>query len=78
MAGITLAQAESHLAIWLAAEEALATSQSYRISVNGSERQLTRADLSEVAERITYWNGKVNELTAIARGRPRTRYTVIG
>lgn len=76
MAGITLAQAEAKLAVWLAAEEALATSQSYEIEVEGNRRQLTRADLAQVAKRIDYWNGWVNRLTAQATGRGRSRTIV--
>lgn len=77
MAGmITLAQAEAKLTLWMTAEESLATSQSYEIDVDGSRRQLTRANLKEVAERITFWNGKVRDLTRSASGRSRTRYLV--
>lgn len=76
MAGITLAQAEAKLTLWLAAEEALATSQSYEIDVDGNTRRLTRANLREVAERVSYWNGKVRDLTRSAGGRGRMRYLV--
>ncbi len=38
MPAITLADAEAKLALWLAAEESLATSQSYSIDVDGSSR----------------------------------------
>jgi hypothetical protein len=41
MAGITLAQAEAQLALYLAAEEAVLANQSYEIA----GRKLTRADL---------------------------------
>lgn len=74
MAGITLAQAEAKLAVWLAAEEALATSQSYEIEVEGNRRTLTRANLSEVAKRITFWNNKVVALSRSASGSSRVRY----
>lgn len=73
MAGITLAIAEAKLAVWLAAEEALATSQSYEIEVEGNRRQLSRADLAQVAKRIDYWNGWVVRLGGLATGRSRTR-----
>ena len=76
MAGITLAQAEAKLALWLQAEETLATSQSYTISTDGSSRTLTRADLKEVGERVSYWNSKVQQLAAQASGRSRSRYLV--
>ena len=76
MAGITLAQAEAKLAVWLAAEEALATSQSYEIEVEGNRRQLTRADLAEVGKRVTYWNNMVQRLSGIAGGTSRARTIV--
>ena len=78
MAGITLAQAQTKLDAWLTAEAALATSQSYTMSVDGSSRSLTRANLREVRETVKYWDNKVKELTAAARGRNRTRYVVLG
>lgn len=76
MAGITLAQAEAKLALWLAAEETLATSQSYTITTDGSSRTLTRADLVEVGSRVTYWNNMVTSLAAKSAGRSRSRYLV--
>lgn len=77
MAGITLAQAEVALALWLAADAALSTSQSYEIDTGNGRRKLTRADAAEVRNNITFWDGKVNALTAAASGgRRRTRYVV--
>lgn len=76
MAGITLADAEAKLALWMAAEERLAVSQSYSIDVDGSRRELTRADLREVAARISFWDGKVAQLRRRASGRSNTRYIV--
>jgi len=66
MAGITLAQAEAQLAIWLAADTAVATGQSY--SVSG--RALTRADAREIRENIKFWDGQVKRLS---RGGIRMR-----
>jgi len=66
MAGITLAQAEAKLTLWLAAEEAVATGQSYTIA----GRSLTRADAGVIGERVTYWDKKVKSLD---RGGPRVR-----
>lgn len=58
MAGITLAQAEAELALWLAADAAVSSNQSYSISSGGgSGRQLTRADALEIRNNIDYWNG---------------------
>lgn len=76
MAGITLAIAEAKLSLWLAAEEALAVSQSYEIEVEGNRRQLTRSNLSEVSKRIDYWNTWVTRLGGAASGRSRTRTIV--
>lgn len=76
MAGITLAEAEAQLALWIAASSALATSQSYTITSGDSSRSVTRADLSKVQEQIKYWDAWVKRLTP--RTRKRTRYAVIG
>lgn len=45
---------------WLAAEEAIATGQSYQIGT----RMLTRADLKQVREEMEYWAGKLAEAEA--------------
>ena len=59
MAGITLAQAETRLAEYMAAEEAvLERGQSY--SIHG--RSLTRAELAEIREGISYWQTMVDRL----------------
>jgi len=60
MAGITLAQAEAQLALWIAADTAVATGQSY--SVGG--RQLTRADAREIRETIIFWDSQVRRLSS--------------
>jgi hypothetical protein len=60
VAAITLAQAEAKLALWMEAEEKVASGQSYQIGA----RALRRADLNMIAERITYWESKVEQLTA--------------
>lgn len=66
MAGITLQEAKTHLATWLAAELELATSQSYTIGT----RSLTRANLAEVREQVKYWEKKVRQLES-GKGRNR-------
>lgn len=43
--------ARKHLEAWLAAELEVTTHQSYTIG----SRSLTKADLSEIGERIKYW-----------------------
>ena len=62
MAGITLAQAEAQLAIWLAADTAVASGQSYTIG----GRSLNRANAAEIRTNIDYWDSKVQKLTASA------------
>ena len=72
MAGITLAQAEAQLSLWLTASERVAAKQSY--SING--RSLTLADLSDINDQIKFWDGKVKTLSRAASGRGRVRYVV--
>lgn len=76
MAGITLAQAEAKLSTWLAAEEKCAAKQSYTISSSGGSRTLTFADLTEIGERIKFWNGEVERLSRASTGRRGPRYAV--
>ena len=76
MAGITLAIAEAKLTLWLDAEAALATSQSYEIEESNGRRRLVRADLAEVRNQITYWQRYVTRLSAVSTGRARTRRIV--
>lgn len=67
MSGITLEIAEAKLAMWLDAESALATSQSYTIEENNSRRVLTRADLSAVRDSVKYWNTWCQKLSPSRR-----------
>lgn len=67
MAGITLEQAQTQLAKYLAAEEAVLTGQSYEI--NG--RMLERADLKAIQQGIDIWNARVEQMSAKASGRRR-------
>lgn len=76
MAGITLAQAEAKLTLWMAAEEKVAASQSYSIEVDGSRRELRRADLAEIRKNIDYWNAKVIAASRRASGRSNSRTLV--
>ena len=54
---------------WLAAEEAIATGQSYQIG----SRMLTRADLKRVREEMEYWAGKLAEAEAEDKHGGRNR-----
>lgn len=74
MPGITLAAAQAQLDLWLAADAAVASGQSYSIK----DRSLTRADAGEITQKIEYWNGWVQKLSRASRGRGRTRYVVTG
>jgi uncharacterized small protein (DUF1192 family) len=56
----TLDEAKNQLQAWIEAESAVSTGQSYRIGT----RQLTRASLKEIAERIRFWRAEVERLEA--------------
>jgi hypothetical protein len=58
--GLTQVQAQAHLDIWLAADLAVATGQSYQYG----DRMLTRANASEIRENINFWESKVNQLSS--------------
>lgn len=58
----TLEEAKQHLKAWLEAELAVSTGQRYKIGT----RELTRADLGEIRERINFWR---NEVARLERGR---------
>lgn len=74
MAGLTLANAEAQLARWLAADAAVATGQSYEIA----GQRLTRANATEITQKIDYWNNKVVTLTSQSQGRSRSRTITMG
>lgn len=60
MAGITLAQAQTQLDLWIAADTAVATGQSYTIG----GRSLTRADAAEIRNNIIFWDSQVQRLSS--------------
>lgn len=70
MAGITLAQAEAKLTLWMSANDAVARNQAF--SVGG--RSLTRANLGEIQNQIEFWDAKVKSLSASGNRRSRVRY----
>ena len=55
MSWITIDEARANLKMWLDAERAVASGQSYKIGT----RSLTRASLSDIAARIKYWRDKL-------------------
>lgn len=59
MPGITLVRAEELLALWIAADKAVATGQSY--SIGG--RSLTRANAEEITKKINYYNSLIAQLS---------------
>lgn len=72
MAGLTLAQAEAQLALYLAAEAAVLAKQSYEIS----GRKLSLANLAEIQAGIKTWDARAKQLGAAGEGRRRSRTMV--
>jgi hypothetical protein len=72
MAGITLAQAQTTLNAYLAAEIAVLAGQSYTIA----GRSLNRADLGAIQTGLQLWSDRLRDLTHQARGRSRSRTVV--
>lgn len=66
MPWITLDEARANLKMWLDAERAVASSQSYKIGTHS----LTRASLPDIAARIKYWR---NEIDKLENGRKGSR-----
>lgn len=71
---ITLEEAKDNLRMWVEAQQAVATGQSYKIGT----RSLTRASLSDILKMIRYWQNVIDELEAgvgrgarVLRGVPR-------
>ena len=58
----TLEEARTHLQAWLEAELAVSSGQKYRIG----SRELARANLTEIHERVVFWR---NEVTRLENGR---------
>lgn len=73
MAGITLAQSQTQLDAYLAAETAVLSGQSYEIA----GRKLTRANLEQIQAGIKIWNERVVNLTHQSAGRGRARTMVV-
>lgn len=64
MAGITLDQAEAKLSEYLTAETAVTSGQAYSIG----DRSLTRANLKDIRDGISFWEAKVQKLSRSGRG----------
>lgn len=65
----TVAQCTDHLNMWLNAEAAISTGQSYTID----NRRLDRANLAQVREQIQFWQKELAKAQAAANGRSRRR-----
>lgn len=72
MAGITLAQAETKLAEYLAAETKVLKGQ--KVEIDGEA--LTRADLESIQRGIDVWNKRVQVLASSSGGYGRARTVV--
>lgn len=69
MAGITLAQAETQLAAYLAAETKVLAGQ--RVEIDG--QSLTRANLEQIQAGIDAWDKRVKALSNSGSGIGRSR-----
>jgi hypothetical protein len=72
MPAITLDEAKAQLAAYLAAERKILAGQSVQIG----DETLTRADLRAVQQGVSVWSARVNEISALSRGRVRARTLV--
>ena len=66
-------ECRERLQIWLDAEAAIASGQSYSID----NRSLTRANLAQVRDQIKFWRSELNKAEAVNSGRSRRRITRI-
>ena len=68
---ISLADAQTALSAWVAADLAVATGQSYSIG----NRTLTRADAGEITDKIAYWSRVEAQLQRSAAGENRNGFS---
>jgi Family of unknown function (DUF6148) len=61
MPALTLTQAQTELAFWLAAEQAIAVDGKQSYAIAG--RAVTRVNLREIGERVAYYYNMVNRLS---------------
>ncbi len=61
---MTKTEAETQLQLWIDADTAISTGKAYTIG----NRALTRADASEVKDKMTYWQRVVYTLDAHDKG----------
>lgn len=74
MAGITLAQAETQLALWLTADAALIDGQEFELNINGVLRRVRLTDAALISRNIDMWDKRCKQLTrggiSVRRGAP--------
>lgn len=68
MSWITIEEARNNLQMWLEAEKAVSTGQSYKIGTHS----LTRASLTDIAKRIEYWRNEVAKLESGSKARMKS------
>lgn len=68
---ISLSDAQTALAAWVAADLAVATGQAYSMGT----RTLTRADAAEITNKIAYWSNVEATLQRSAAGESRTSFS---
>lgn len=69
----TVQEVRERLKMWLDAEAAIASGQSYSID----NRRIERANLAQVREQIKFWQKELVKAEAIANGRGKRRVTRI-
>ncbi len=67
MALITLEEAKEMYRMWLDAEKAVSTGQSYKIGT----RSLTRVNMDEIRKQQNYWLGEIAKLESGRSGGAR-------
>ena len=65
----TVTECKERLKIWLDAEAAIASGQSYMID----NRRLERANLAQVREQIKFWQNELARANAATNGKGRRR-----
>lgn len=74
MSAWTLEQAKQHLQAWMEAEIKVTTGQSYSVGT----RQLTRANLNDISEKIKFWANEVEKIQVRQQHRGTNRvYRVV-
>lgn len=68
----TLAEAQEHLAAWLAAELACSKGQEYRVG----NQSVRRADLPQISAQIAFWRNEVARLQTAQPTGMRVRQIV--